>query len=74
MNGKRKREEKNSGSMQVTFLLIKKLFFLKNGPSPASFIILFGLFKQTLQFLQYMWKNVRPVAGTHDLLDVSLLP
>ena len=35
MNGKRKREEKNSGSMQVTFLLIKKLFFLKMGhPRP----------------------------------------
>ena len=45
----------------------------------ASFSFIFGLFKQTKQFLQqFMWKNVRPVSGariqTHDLLDVSLLP
>ena len=42
-----------------------------------SFI--FGLLKQTLQFLQqYIVKNIHPVCGVgnwiHDLLDVSLLP
>ena len=30
---------------------ILKYFFL-NGPTPASFSFIFGLFKQTLQFLQ----------------------
>ena len=30
--------------------------FLKNGPSPASFLLIFSLFKQTsLQFLQQMY-------------------
>ena len=53
-------------------------FFLKkNGPTPASFSFIFGLFKQTLQFLQYV-KNVHPVYGagirTHDLQNVSLFP
>ena len=51
-------------------------FFL-NGPTPASFSFIFGLFKQTLQFLQYV-KNVHPVYGagirTHDLQNVSLFP
>ena len=27
-------------------------FFLKIGPTPASFLFIFGLFKQTIQFLQ----------------------
>ena len=44
---------------------------LKNGPTPASFSVIFGLFKQTLQFLQYV-KSVHPVYGagirTHDPL------
>ena len=35
------------------------LFFKKNGPSPASFSVLFGLFKQTIQFLQQI--NVKNV-------------
>ena len=52
-------------------------FVLKNGPTPASFSFIFGLFKQTLQFLQYV-KNVHPVYGdgirTHDLRNVSLSP
>ena len=43
-----------------------------NGPSPASFSFIFGLFKQTIQFLQQInVKNVHPVYGagirTHDL-------
>ena len=25
-------------------------FFFKNGPTPASFLFIFGLFKQTIQF------------------------
>ena len=45
--------------------------FLKNGPTPASFSVIFGLFKQTLQFLQYV-KSVHTVYGagirTHDPL------
>ena len=62
--------------------IVKLLYvFLKNGPTPASFIIyFFGLFKQTsLQFLQQInVKNVHPVYGagiqTHDLWNMSLLP
>ena len=54
-------------------------FFFKNGPTPASFSFIFGLFKQTLQFLQQInVKNVHPVYGagiwTHDLWNVSLFP
>ena len=33
--------------------------FLKNGPTPASFSFIFGLFKQTIQFLQQI--NVKNV-------------
>ena len=57
-------------------------FFKKNGQNPASFSLLFGLFKQTsLQFLKQI--NVKkchrhPVNGavirTHDLWNMSLLP
>ena len=53
--------------------------FFKNGPTPASFSFIFGLFKQTLlQFLQQInVKNVHPVSGagirTHNLLITSLL-
>ena len=52
----------------------------KNGPTPASFSFISGLFKQTLlQFLQQInVKNVRPVSGagiwTQNLLITSLLP
>ena len=55
-------------------------FFKKNGPSPASFSFIFGLFKQTsIQFYnKLMWKNVHPVYGagiwTHYLQTVILLP
>ena len=54
--------------------------FLKNGPTLASFSIIFGLFKQTsLQFLQQInVKIVHPVYGagirTHNLQNVSLFP
>ena len=54
-------------------------YFL-NGPTPAFFIVYFGLFKQTpLQILQQInVKNVHPVYGagirTHNLQNMSLLP
>ena len=43
------------------------------------FLVYFGLFKQTLQFLQqYNVKNVHQVSGagiqTYDLMNASLLP
>ena len=67
-----------------TKIVVFSLFFFfyllwKNGPTPASFSFIFGLFKQTLQFLQQIYvKNVHPVysAGiwTHDLWNVGLLP
>ena len=55
------------------------LTFFKNGPTPASFSFIFGLFKQTTNFYnKYMWKNVHPVYGagiqTHNLRNVSILP
>ena len=45
----------------------------------ASFLFIFSLFKQTLQFLQQInVKNVHPVSGagirTRNLLITSLLP
>ena len=50
------------GSKKDTIMLLIKItnlhtsqffiFFYKNGPTPASFSFIFGLFKQTLQFLQ----------------------
>ena len=41
------------------------MFFYKNGPTPASFSFIFGLFEQTIQFLQQInVKNVHPVHGT----------
>ena len=55
--------------------------FFKNGPTSASFSFIFGLFKQTIQFLQQINVkkcHVHPVSGTgirtHDLWNVSLLP
>ena len=56
-------------------------FFFKNGPTPASFLFIFGPFKQTIQFLQQINVkkcHVHPVFGagiwTHDLWNLSLLP
>ena len=51
-------------------------FLTKNSPTPASYSFIFGLFKQTIQFLQQInEKNVHPVYGariqTHDLLNMS---
>ena len=37
------------------------MFFLKkNGPTPASFSFIFGLFKQTIQFLQQIYVKKCP--------------
>ena len=55
-------------------------FFCKNGPTPASFSFIFGIFKQTtIQILkQINVKNVHPVYGTrirtHDLSNMSRHP
>ena len=41
------------------------ILFLKNGPTPASFSFIFGLFKQIIQILQQInVKNVHPVYCT----------
>ena len=40
-----------------------QVFFLKNGPSLASFSFIFGLFKQTIQILQQInVQNVHPLS------------
>ena len=50
---------------------------LKNGLTPASFLIIFGLFKQTI-LQQIKVKNVHPVYGagiwTHNLSNMSCHP
>ena len=56
---------------------VAKLFF-KKWTNPGLFLLTFGLFKQTKQFLQQInVKNVHPVYGTgiqiHDLRNMSLL-
>ena len=61
----------------VRFTKAPLMFF--NGPTPASFWFIFGLFKQALQFLQKInVKNVHPVFSarnqTHDLWNMSLFP
>ena len=61
--------------------LFKILLFL-NGSTPASFSFIFGLFKQTILFLQQInvkkCQNVHPVYGagirTHGLLNLSRHP
>ena len=46
------------------FVLLTYCFLNKNGPTPATFLFIFGLFKQTLHFLQQInEKNVHPVYG-----------
>ena len=54
-------------------IIIKGVFFKKNGPTPASFSFIFGLFKQTLQFLQQInVKNIRRESNPQPLLCESL--
>ena len=66
---------------QVMDIKLKcELFLKKNGPSPASFSFIFGLFQTNINTIlqQINVKNVHPVYGTgirtHDLQNVSLLP
>ena len=59
-------------------------FFIKNGPTPASFSFIFGLFKQTLKFLQQIYvkkcpssiwcqdSNPRPLE--HESLPITTRP
>ena len=73
---------KVGNDMLTNISWIKRLFFLKNGPIPASFLFSFGLFKQTIQFFLQIINvkkcHVHPVYGTgiqtHNLRNVSLLP
>ena len=44
----------------LTFTFYFIIFFKKNGPTPASFSFLFGLFKKTLQFLQQIYVKKCP--------------
>ena len=55
------------------------IIIILNGPTPPSFSFIFGLFKQTLQFLQQI--NVKHVhreystgIWTHDLSNMSRQP
>ena len=54
---------RSSSCQQIKCPLSRNTFL--NGPNPASFLFIFGLFKQTLlQFLQHLnVKNVHPVSG-----------
>ena len=58
---------------------LRLFYFFLNGPTRASFPFIFGLFKQTLQFLQQIdVKNVHPVYSariwTHNLSNMSHHP
>ena len=53
------------------------LFFLKNGPIPASFSFIFSIFKQTTQFLQQInagcWdSNLQPL--DNESLPITTRP
>ena len=54
-------------------------FFLKKGPTPASFSFIFVFSnKHCNSYNKQMWKNVHPASGagiqTHNLLITNLLP
>ena len=69
-------------SSQRDHAMRRKIFFLKNWPTPASFSFIFILFKQTIQFLEQInvkkCPNVHLVQDTgirtHDLLNMSHHP
>ena len=66
------------GNASFHFSIDLSMPLFKNGPSPASFLFIFDLYKQTLNVLQqYNEKNVHPVSGvgirTHYLLNASIL-
>ena len=67
----------------MLFLLIaqciKDFFIIKKWANPGLFLFIFGLFKQTIQYLQQInVKNVHPVYGTeiqtHDQSNMSRHP
>ena len=63
----------------VTTVPREAMILFKNGTIPASFSLIFGLFKQTIQFIQQInVKNVHLVFGagirTHDLKDMGRQP
>ena len=65
-----------SVSLKVALSFCLCNFFKKIGPTPASFPFIFGLFKQTIQFLQQInANNVCPVykvgIQSHDLSSMS---
>ena len=64
--------------------LLSKGVFSKNGPTPASFSFIFGLFKQTIQFLQQInvikcpssiqrW-DLNPQPFEHDSSPINTRP
>ena len=58
--------------------------FLKNGPTPATFSFIFGLFKQTLQFLQQIYvkkcpssiqcRDLNPRRSEHESFPITTRP
>ena len=51
--------------------------FIKNGPTLASFLFIFGLFKQTLQIFRTNIcekMSIQETDRTHNLLNVCLFP
>ena len=43
-----------------------------NGPTPTSFSFIFGLFKQTIQFLQQI--NVKKCPNVHPVYSAGIKP
>ena len=67
-----------SVSIQQKTRSFLKEFFFKKWANPGLFFM-FGLFKQTIQFLQQInVKNIHPIYGagirTHDLSNMSRVP
>ena len=53
-------------------LIKRRTLFLKNGPDPASFSFIFGLFKQTVQFLQQI--NAKKCPSSIQCWDLNPQP
>ena len=51
---------------------VANLFAFLNGPTPASFSFIFGLFKQTIQFLQQI--NVKKCPSSVQYRDLNPQP
>ena len=73
-------EALEAAQVWVPELAVQSKFLFLNGPSPASFSFIFGLFQTNINTIlqQINVKNVHPVYGTgirtHDLQNMSLLP